>query len=52
MARTVNRVPGNDPMRDAPRSQAPVQRPATVDEDRINREYLRALLQDMKLDIG
>ena len=52
MARTVNRVPGNDPMRDAPRSQAPVQRPVTVDEDRINREYLRALLQDMKLDIG
>jgi hypothetical protein len=22
-----------------------------VDEDRINREYLRALLQDMKLDL-
>jgi hypothetical protein len=28
---------------------APV-RPA-VDDERINREYLRALLQDMKLDI-
>jgi hypothetical protein len=26
-------------------------RHAPVDEDRINREYLRALLQDMKLDL-
>ena len=47
LARSVNRVPGADTMRPA----ATVQRPP-VDEDRINREYLRALLEDMKLDIG
>ncbi len=53
MTRTLNRVPGSDPMRETPRNiapQAPVGRMA-VDEDRINREYLRALLQDMKLDV-
>ncbi len=47
LARTVNRVPGADPMRPAATTQRP-----PVDEDRINREYLRALLEDMKLDIG
>ncbi len=53
MTRTLNRVPGSDPMRETPRNTAP-QAPMgrmPVDEDRINREYLRALLQDMKLDV-
>ncbi|MBW8733977.1 MAG: HAMP domain-containing histidine kinase, partial [Asticcacaulis sp.] len=49
LARTVNRVPGADPMR--PAATVAAARPP-VDEDRINREYLRALLEDMKLDIG
>ena len=54
MARTLNRVPGSDPMRGEPARQVAPQLPprAPIDEDRINREYLRALLQDMKLDIG
>ncbi len=47
LARSVNRVPGADLMRPAATPQRP-----PVDEDRINREYLRALLEDMKLDIG
>jgi hypothetical protein len=34
-----------------PAAAVTAQRPP-VDEDRINREYLRALLEDMKLDIG
>ncbi len=59
MARTMNRVPGADTMRpdivrpEMTRSHTPQLPPrAPIDEDRINREYLRALLQDMKLDIG
>lgn len=38
-----------DPMR--PNAQATAARVAPVDDDRINREYLKALLQDMKLDM-
>ncbi len=38
------------PRFEAPPPLEPV-RHAPVDEDRINREYLRALLQDMKLDL-
>lgn len=59
LTRSINRVPGADPMRPsapaatsiapAAPAYAPV-RPA-IDDERINREYLRALLQDMKLDI-
>jgi signal transduction histidine kinase len=43
--------PAYAPLR--PRFEAPPEpvRHAPVDEDRINREYLRALLQDMKLDL-
>lgn len=37
------------PRFEAPSAPEPVRHP--VDEDRINREYLRALLQDMKLDL-
>lgn len=54
MTRTLNRIPGNDTLRlDGTRPVAPAPAPSrpAVDEDRINREYLRALLQDMKLDI-
>jgi|GEM_PF-1352124 len=39
--------PAYAPLR--PRFEAPPAKPAAVDEDRINREYLRALLQDMKV---
>lgn len=56
LTRTINRVPGADPMRPttvataaAAPAYAPVRPP--VDDERINREYLRALLQDMKLDV-
>ncbi len=35
----------------APAAQPNFNRAAPVDDDRINREYLRALLQDMKLDV-
>ena len=43
--------PAYAPLR--PRFEVPPEpiRHAPVDEDRINREYLRALLQDMKLDL-
>lgn len=53
--RLLNRVP-TDPMRQ-PFNPQPVQSSigsaghGRIDEDRINREYLRALLQDMKLDL-
>jgi signal transduction histidine kinase len=39
-----------EPIREQRPAYAPP-RPAPVDEDRINREYLRALLADMKLDL-
>ncbi len=57
--RILNRVPA-DPMRQPVTQsfgQPAFAQPAAfaghgrIDEDRINREYLRALLQDMKLDI-
>jgi signal transduction histidine kinase len=58
--RVLNRVPA-DPMRQSfsgPAFNGPAFNPAPaaashgrVDDDRINREYLRALLQDMKLDL-
>jgi hypothetical protein len=54
--RLLNRVP-TDPMRQPfnPQPMASSLGQGTaqgrVDEDRFNREYLRALLQDMKLDI-
>ena len=48
-SRPVMRAPA-DPMR--PVASAPVAAQRLVpDEDRINREYLKALLQDMKLDV-
>ena len=40
-----------DPMRPDVMAKDAIPRYATVDEDRINREYLRALLHDMKLDL-
>lgn len=52
--RMLNRVPA-DPMRQSVAGPAFTPQPAAshgrIDEDRINREYLRALLQDMKLDL-
>ncbi len=57
LARSVNRVPGADAMRPAATVQSTIAAPAyapvrpAVDDERINREYLRALLQDMKLDV-
>ena len=51
--RILNRVPA-DPMRQVPAYQptpAASTSPGRIDDDRFNREYLRALLQDMKLDM-
>ncbi len=48
--RLLNRVPA-DPMRQPVSAPAAAVSHGRVDEDRINREYLRALLQDMKLDL-
>jgi len=55
--RLLNRVPA-DPMRQSFSNPAFNPQPAVaashggrLDEDRFNREYLRALLQDMKLDL-
>ena len=48
--RLLNRVPA-DPMRQSAYAPPAAAGHGRIDEDRINREYLRALLQDMKLDL-
>ncbi|MDI7776090.1 GAF domain-containing sensor histidine kinase [Asticcacaulis sp. EMRT-3] len=46
------RGPAYLPRQAAAQAAAPIIRSAPVDADRINREYLRALLQDMKLGLS